>query len=91
VLKICTECNEEFELKPNKPGLIHHCPDCSQETVERLGGNMTWDHKTAPTLEIKSISDAQVFAAKQRRFGAGVTCCLTTSKVVANLQLTGVK
>lgn len=34
-IKICVECGEEFELKPNKPGFANRCPECSQpEAIE---------------------------------------------------------
>jgi predicted amidophosphoribosyltransferase len=29
--KICVVCNEEFELRPDKPGFATHCPDCTAE------------------------------------------------------------
>jgi hypothetical protein len=29
--KICAVCSEEFELKPDKPGLANRCPRCSVE------------------------------------------------------------
>lgn len=32
-IKICTVCNEEFELKPDKPGFANRCPDCSEEEL----------------------------------------------------------
>ena len=88
-MRNCSKCKAEYVLKLDKPGLIHHCPKCSVEKVERLGGNMIYSHKTAPDLEIKPISKAVEFAGKQRRFGAGVTCCLTQSKSVAKNQLLG--
>jgi hypothetical protein len=28
-IKICAVCQEEFELKPDKPGLATRCPQCS--------------------------------------------------------------
>jgi hypothetical protein len=28
-IKICTVCEEEFELKPDKPGFADRCPACS--------------------------------------------------------------
>jgi hypothetical protein len=28
-IKICVVCNEEFELKPDKPGFANRCPECS--------------------------------------------------------------
>ena len=27
--KVCVVCNEEFELKPDKPGFANRCPNCS--------------------------------------------------------------
>lgn len=33
-IKTCVVCEEEFELKPDKPGFANRCPDCSSpETV----------------------------------------------------------
>jgi hypothetical protein len=28
-IKICAVCEEEFELKPDKPGFANRCPKCS--------------------------------------------------------------
>ena len=28
-LKTCLVCDEEFELRPDKPGFANRCPDCS--------------------------------------------------------------
>lgn len=28
-IKVCVVCNEEFELKPDKPGFANRCPECS--------------------------------------------------------------
>jgi hypothetical protein len=28
-IKTCIVCNEEFELKPDKPGFANRCPECS--------------------------------------------------------------
>jgi hypothetical protein len=28
-IKICSVCEEEFELKPDKPGFADRCPACS--------------------------------------------------------------
>jgi hypothetical protein len=28
-IKICAVCEEEFELKPGKPGFANRCPECS--------------------------------------------------------------
>jgi hypothetical protein len=29
-IKVCVVCNEEFELKPGKPGFANRCPSCSE-------------------------------------------------------------
>ena len=28
-IKVCVVCEEEFELKPDKPGFANRCPTCS--------------------------------------------------------------
>jgi hypothetical protein len=28
-IKVCVVCEEEFELKPDKPGYANRCPTCS--------------------------------------------------------------
>ncbi len=28
-IKVCVVCEEEFELKPGKPGFANRCPECS--------------------------------------------------------------
>ena len=30
-IKTCVVCNEEFELKPDKPGYANRCPTCTEE------------------------------------------------------------
>ncbi len=29
-IKVCVVCEEEFELKPGKPGFANRCPECSE-------------------------------------------------------------
>lgn len=29
-IKVCAVCQEEFELKPGKPGFANRCPECSE-------------------------------------------------------------
>ncbi len=29
-IKVCVVCNEEFELRPDKPGFANRCPACSE-------------------------------------------------------------
>jgi hypothetical protein len=33
-IKTCIVCEEEFELKPDKPGYANRCPTCSSPDVE---------------------------------------------------------
>jgi hypothetical protein len=32
-IKVCIVCEEEFELKPDKPGFANRCPECSAPEV----------------------------------------------------------
>jgi hypothetical protein len=57
------------------------------ETVSRVGGNMIWDGKHAPEIEIKSMKAAKRFASKTRRLGAGVTASICVSKKQAESEL----
>lgn len=37
-IKVCVVCEEEFELKPDKPGFANRCPECSvPEAVDSTG------------------------------------------------------
>ena len=33
-VKVCVVCEEEFELKPDKPGFANRCPQCSAADAE---------------------------------------------------------
>jgi hypothetical protein len=33
-IKVCAVCEEEFELKPDKPGFANRCPNCSVPEAE---------------------------------------------------------
>jgi hypothetical protein len=33
-IKTCIVCDEEFELKPDKPGFANRCPTCSEPETE---------------------------------------------------------
>jgi hypothetical protein len=33
-IKVCVVCEEEFELKPDKPGFANRCPSCSMPEAE---------------------------------------------------------
>jgi hypothetical protein len=38
-IKVCVVCEEEFELKPDKPGYANRCPACSSPDAEVSGSN----------------------------------------------------
>jgi hypothetical protein len=52
-IKVCVVCNEEFELKPDKPGFANRCPECS--TAESMDP-ITKRHMDAD--ERKSVAEA---------------------------------
>ena len=33
-IKTCVVCQEEFELKPDKPGFANRCPQCSEPEAD---------------------------------------------------------
>jgi hypothetical protein len=33
-IKTCVVCEEEFELRPDKPGFANRCPECSSPEAE---------------------------------------------------------
>jgi hypothetical protein len=52
-IKICTVCEEEFELKPDKPGFADRCPECStpEQTAPTTKRHMDADER-------KTVSEA---------------------------------
>ncbi len=38
-IKTCVVCEEEFELKPDKPGYANRCPSCSSPEAEESGSS----------------------------------------------------
>ena len=38
-IKICVVCEQEFELKPGKPGFANRCPECSEEDAAAAPGS----------------------------------------------------
>jgi hypothetical protein len=53
-IKICVVCEEEFELKPDKPGFANRCPKCSAPEVnEQASSKARMDAD-----ELKSVREA---------------------------------
>ena len=52
-IKVCVVCQEEFELKPGKPGFANRCPECSEpEDSDVQSGQIT------DALDRKSVAEA---------------------------------
>lgn len=85
----CSRCGGSYRLTRDKPGKIDVCHQCGSitETTARVGGNMVWDGKQAPEIEIKPMKDAVKFNSKTRRLGAGVTASLCVNKKQAESEL----
>ncbi len=52
-IKICSVCEEEFELKPDKPGFADRCPACSAPEASAPSS-----HRRMDADERKSLSEA---------------------------------
>jgi hypothetical protein len=56
-IKVCVVCEEEFELKPDKPGFANRCPECSTPEAMESAGKQ---HKTAEELQAeKEMNEAR--------------------------------
>jgi hypothetical protein len=55
-IKVCAICNEEFELKPDKPGFANRCPQCTEESSTESAGPTTRGRMTAD--ERKAANEA---------------------------------
>ena len=55
-IKTCAICGEEFELKPGKPGLAIHCPNCTEEEEEKSASGRSMD---ADERRMQSEADAE--------------------------------
>ena len=52
-IKICVVCEEEFELRPDKPGFANRCPKCSVPEADEPAGKGRMDAD-----ELKSVREA---------------------------------
>jgi hypothetical protein len=53
-IKICVVCEEEFELRPDKPGFANRCPKCSAPEAD--GQVSSKERMNAD--ELKSVREA---------------------------------
>jgi hypothetical protein len=42
-IRVCAVCEEEFELKPDKPGFANRCPQCSEPEADGPPGKVDGD------------------------------------------------
>ena len=42
-IRVCVVCEEEFELKPGKPGFANRCPQCSEPEADGPVGKGSGD------------------------------------------------
>jgi hypothetical protein len=59
-IRICVLCEEEFELKPDKPGLATHCPQCSEQEASGIAtsGKMDADERKASSEKNEARREA---------------------------------
>ena len=58
-IKTCVICEEEFELKPGKPGFANRCPACSAAEAEEER-----TQQAAPGNDLKG--DSQINAERRK-------------------------
>jgi hypothetical protein len=61
-IKVCVVCEQEFELKPDKPGFANRCPNCSSPEADE--GNTK---SSMNADERKSIAEANEARRKAMR------------------------
>ncbi len=57
-IKTCVLCNEQFELRPDKPGFANRCPEC---TAAEASGETAGDpaaRRKMDAEERKSVAEA---------------------------------
>lgn len=53
-IKTCVVCEEEFELRPDKPGFANRCPKCSAPEVDEQASSK----ERMDADELKSVREA---------------------------------
>jgi hypothetical protein len=62
-IKVCVVCEEEFELKPDKPGFANRCPQCSAPDADgpvakgRADGDALKSSREANAARRQAIKD----------------------------------
>jgi hypothetical protein len=55
-IKICVVCEEEFELRPDKPGYANRCPTCTEAGTSPGAGPA--NRKSADELQYEKEANA---------------------------------
>ena len=58
-IKTCVVCEEEFELRPGKPGFANRCPRCSGPDTEESGNE-------GPKDEIERKNESEMNAERRK-------------------------
>ena len=53
-IRTCVICEEEFELRPDKPGFANHCPACSATDAEEEHARRAQDDELKGDSEINA-------------------------------------
>ncbi len=60
-IKKCVVCEEEFELRPGKPGFANRCPQCSEPEADgpaaKAGGDTLKTDREANAARRAAIKD----------------------------------
>jgi hypothetical protein len=59
-IKVCVVCEEEFELKPDKPGFANRCPQCSEPEADGPAGNAGGDDVLKTSREANAARRAAI-------------------------------
>jgi anaerobic ribonucleoside-triphosphate reductase len=75
-IRICVHCEEEYNVKFKRVGLITSCNRCGEaedKDTPRFGGVLEFAHKTAPVLKIMTLADAKEIKRRtDRKGGSGI-------------------
>lgn len=77
MIRECKNCGMEYDdsSRKNRPGLIIHCSECADESVEKFTGVMIYTHKTGGTIQVNRdprITEYIIDATRLRNKGSNL-------------------
>ena len=77
MLRVCSECEVEYQLNNDKLGPIHMCHECGEEheVEQKYTGNMIYDHKVGASIQINVDPELTAYindATKLRNKGSNL-------------------